>query len=60
MHTIESAVDFAMGFEKETLLYFHTIRNVVMEKDVVDEIINEEKSHIMWLSAFRKSFVSKT
>ena len=55
--TVEAAVSFAMGFEKETLLYFHTIRDVVMEKDVVDEIINEEKSHIMWLNAFRKSFM---
>ena len=57
--TIEAAVNFAMGFEKETLLYFHTIRDVVKEKDVVDEIINEEKSHIMWLNAFRKSFTKQ-
>ena len=56
VHTVEAAVDFALGFEKETLLYFHTIRDVVKEKDVVDEIINEEKSHIMWLNAFRKNF----
>jgi rubrerythrin len=59
VHTIGAAVDFAMGFEKETLLYFHTIRDVVKEKDVVDEIINEERSHIMWLSAFRKSFTQQ-
>ena len=59
VHTVEAAVDFAMGFEKETLLYFHTIRDVVKEKDIVDEIINEEKSHIMWLSRFRETFVKK-
>jgi rubrerythrin len=59
VHTVDAAVDFAMGFEKETLLYFHTIREVVKEKDVVDEIINEEKSHIMWLSRFRDTFVKK-
>jgi rubrerythrin len=57
--TVGAAVNFALGFEKETLLYFHTIRDVVKEKDVVDEIINEEKSHIMWLSAFRKSFTKE-
>ena len=45
-----------MGFEKETLLYFHEIRNIIKEKDIVDEIINEEKSHIMWLSRFKGSF----
>ncbi len=57
VNTVESAVNFAMGFEKETLLYFHTIREVVKEKDVVDEIINEEKSHIMWLSKFKENFI---
>lgn len=59
VNTVESAVNFAMGFEKETLLYFHTIREVIKEKDVVDEIINEEKSHIMWLSRFRENFIKK-
>lgn len=59
VHTVGAAVDFAMGFEKETLLYFYTIREVIKEKDVVDEIINEEKSHIMWLSRFRENFIKK-
>ncbi|MFZ2196321.1 MAG: ferritin family protein [Thermodesulfovibrionales bacterium] len=59
VHTIGAAVDFAMGFEKETLLYFHAIRDVVKEKDVVDKIINEEKSHIIWLSRFMETFVKK-
>jgi len=57
VNTTENAVNFAMSFEKETLLYFHTMREVVKEKDVVDEIINEEKSHIMWLSKFRETFI---
>ena len=55
--SIGDAVNFAMGFERETLLYFHEIRNIIKEKDIVDEIINEEKSHIMWLSRFKGSFV---
>jgi len=54
--SIGDAVNFAMGFEKETLLYFHEIRKIIKEKDIVDEIINEEKSHIMWLSRFKDSF----
>lgn len=53
--TVEDAVGFAMGFEKETMLYFYAIRDMVQEQDVVDEIINEEKSHIMWLARFRDS-----
>jgi rubrerythrin len=53
LKTVQDAVTFAMGFEKETLLYFFELRSVVKEKEVVDEVISEEKSHIRWLNAFR-------
>lgn len=53
--TVQDAVKFAIGFEKETLLYFFELKSLVKEKDVVDEVINEEKSHIRWLDAFRTS-----
>ncbi|MEW5745903.1 MAG: ferritin family protein [Nitrospirota bacterium] len=56
--SVRDAVDFAIGFEKETLLYFYGVRDAVKEKELVEEIINEEKSHIMWLNAF-KSTLSK-
>ncbi len=52
--TVQEAVRFALGFEKETLLYFMEMRAIVREKEIVDEIINEEKSHIRWLDAFRQ------
>jgi len=48
------AVGFALAFEKETLLYFYGIRGLVKEKEIIDEIINEEQSHIQWLTLFRK------
>lgn len=54
--TVEQAVDFALGFEKETLLYFYGVRDALKEKEVVEEIINEERSHIMWLKKFKDSF----
>lgn len=57
IHTVEDAVNFAIGFEKETLLYFYGIKDAVKEKDVVDEIINEEKSHIRWLFSFKSNFI---
>jgi rubrerythrin len=50
--TVADAVRFAIGFEKETLLYFYAIRDVLKEKDVVSGIIAEEKTHILWLSRF--------
>jgi rubrerythrin len=53
--TVADAVTLALGFEKQTLLYFHAIRDAVKEKSVVDEIIAEEKSHIVWLSDFQSA-----
>jgi rubrerythrin len=52
--TVNDAVKFAIGFEKETLLYFIELRTLVKEKEVVDEVINEEKSHIRWLDTFKR------
>ncbi len=54
--TAKDAVNFAISFEKETLLYFYGIKDAVREKEIVEEIINEEKSHIRWLSSFKSSF----
>jgi rubrerythrin len=57
--TIKDAVNYAFEFEKETLLYFYGVRDAVREKELVDEIINEEKSHIMWLNAFRNVLMNQ-
>jgi len=51
--SVRDAVEFALGFEKETLHYFFELRAIVKEKEIVDEVINEEKSHIRWIAAFR-------
>jgi rubrerythrin len=51
------AVRFAMGFEKETILYFVGLRDVVQNSEIVDEIISEEKSHIKWLAAFGRDMI---
>ncbi len=48
--TAADVVKLALGFEKQTLLYFHAVRDAVKEKSVVDEIIAEERSHVVWLS----------
>ena len=48
--TVAEAVKFAVGFEKETLLYFYGVRDLIKEKDVLSHIIEEEKSHIVWLN----------
>jgi rubrerythrin len=57
--TVYDAVKFAIGFEKETLLYFLELRSIVKEKKAVDTVIEEEKSHIKRLAAF-KAGIRKT
>lgn len=53
--SISDAVDFALGFEKETLLYFIGLRSMFSETGPIDAVINEERSHIAWLSQFKES-----
>ncbi|GBE38216.1 hypothetical protein BMS3Bbin08_00819 [bacterium BMS3Bbin08] len=52
--TTMEAVTCALGFEKETLLYFYVLRDVVGEKDIVGSIIEEEKTHIRQLSEMKR------
>lgn len=49
----QAALQAALGFEKETLLFFHELRDVMRgaEQQVVERIIQEEKWHIQRLSA---------
>ena len=55
--TAAEAIDFALCFERETLLYYYTLREALKEKEIIDTIIREEKSHIVWLNNLRKSFI---
>jgi rubrerythrin len=54
--TVKGAVDFALGFEKETALYFTGLRGAVPAGDrvIVDNVIAEETAHIAWLARFRE------
>lgn len=54
---VDEAIRQAIGFEKETIHYFLWVRDLVARKDLVDSIIEEEKTHILWLNKMRKSAV---
>ena len=47
-----AALQAALGFEKETLLFFHELRGAVRGpgRQTVDRIIQEEKQHVQRLS----------
>ena len=55
--TAAEAIDFALCFERETLLYYYALRETLKETEIIDAIIKEERSHIVWLNNLRKSFV---
>ncbi len=55
----EGAVNFAISFEKETLLYFYNLRDVVTGKEIIDEIIKEEKEHVTWLREYKESITGQ-
>ncbi len=54
LETAESVVNYAITFEKVTLLYYLELKDVVDDQEAIDDIINEEKGHIVWLSDYRK------
>ena len=49
----KEALRMAMGFEKETLLFFHDLHEMVSESDTqtIKHIIDEEKAHLRRLAA---------
>jgi rubrerythrin len=57
VRTVADAVRYAIGFEKETLLYFYAVRDLIREKEIIENIINEEISHIIWLRKFEMGLV---
>jgi rubrerythrin len=52
----KSAVDYAIGFEKDTLLFFYQMVDLVrpVDQPMVKTVINEEKEHIRKLVAIRE------
>ncbi len=46
------ALDFAIGFEKDAVLFFSELLDIVTEgqKKVIAKLVDEEKSHIVYLS----------
>lgn len=55
---ITEIIDYAINFEKDTLLYFQTIsNNIAYPKaiDILHQIINEEISHIIKLADYKKN-----
>ncbi len=57
--SVLSAIDFAIGREMDSILYYQEARAFVPErqKEVVDRIIEEERKHFILLSDARKGYL---
>ena len=53
----EQVLDYALGFEKDTILFMYEMRELVseMQRFTVDRLIAEEKSHVQRLHSMRKT-----
>jgi rubrerythrin len=53
----QEAIQMAIGFEKETLLFFYNLNDLVSDRDrkTVRRIIDEEKSHVQRLAKMLRS-----
>lgn len=56
--TSAQALDYAIGFEKETLVFYLGLKAEVREKHLIDKIIAEERSHLIWLATLKESLGS--
>ncbi|MCS5696835.1 ferritin-like domain-containing protein [Desulfofundulus thermocisternus] len=52
----QKALDMAIGFEKDSLLFFYELRQLVpeQERSAVDKLIREEQKHILRLAGQKK------
>ncbi|WP_161486037.1 ferritin-like domain-containing protein [Desulfotomaculum copahuensis] len=50
------ALNLAIGFEKDSILFFYELRGLVPEREraTVDKLIHEEQKHIRKLAQFKK------
>ena len=54
-------IETAINFEKDTLLFFQGIRDIIKEsrsREILEKIMKEEISHILWLSLYRDKITS--
>jgi len=56
---VQEILDFAIAFEKETLLFYYGLQDFISEKGkaIVNDIIEQERSHIKKLTGIKRSLV---
>ncbi|HOE90516.1 MAG TPA: hypothetical protein PKZ69_00765 [Candidatus Cloacimonadota bacterium] len=60
--SVMDLINYAITFEKDTLLFFHTLKdkaNSQKTKDIIQSIIQEEITHVFRLSEYKKKILNK-
>lgn len=57
----KEAIELGMGFEKESIIFYEGIKEIVPEPDksIVDELITQERGHFLKLWELRKDLTGK-
>lgn len=53
-----TAIDYGMGFEKDAILFFSELSKYMepQHREKIEEMVGEEKKHLIFLSAIRKKY----
>ena len=53
-----AAIQYGIGFEKDAILFFNELLIYMMPKDLekIEELIGEEKKHLIYLSELKKKY----
>ena len=56
VNTVDEALQYAIGKELDTILYYHEMKNVVPEhqQKLVNDIIDEERKHVVQLTEMKR------
>jgi len=54
LDNVNDAIDLAIGVEKDSIIFYSDLKGYFKDKDTIDNIIAEEKKHLMDLLKSRK------
>jgi len=61
VESARGAIDFSIGIEKDSILIYESMKKMVPDKDkpLIEEIISQEKEHVLKLWNLRKEMLNK-
>ncbi|MDQ1350443.1 MAG: hypothetical protein QG657_745 [Acidobacteriota bacterium] len=62
VNKVDDAVEMALGFEKDSVVFYTLLKNYISTESqkMVDNIINEELTHVLKLNNFKIEYISES